>query len=179
MSRKETEAQRAILDYLKLIGIFCWRANNIASPGKDGAFRKFAGMPGMADILGILPGGRFLAIEVKSETGKATPNQLKFGEAINRNGGLWFEARSVADVQKQNSILAGHMDICNFDTERELASYLARHVDVNLIHTDENGEWLWAIEVAESPGFWLDSYPEKKRAIAFCKRHQLKIIREG
>jgi hypothetical protein len=100
--RSETEVQRAIMDYLKLRGIFAFRVNNIPpSMMRDGkrVFRSFGGMRGVADIIGIMPGGRLLAIEVKSETGRPSPDQVAFGEAINAAGGLWFVARGIEDVQ--------------------------------------------------------------------------------
>lgn len=55
---------------------------------------------GVSDILGILRTGVFLAIEVKSEKGKASLEQLNFINKINRAGGLAFIARSVEDVKK-------------------------------------------------------------------------------
>ena len=99
--RKEVEVQRAILDYLKLTGIFVWRVNNVpVSSIQNGrrVFRKFSGVRGVADIIGILPGGRLLAIACKSEKGKPSPEQVDFGNRINAEGGLWFIARSVQDV---------------------------------------------------------------------------------
>ena len=98
--RSEVEAQRAILDYLHLRKIYCWRSNNIPVPTKDGKFRRFAGVRGMADIIGVLPGGRLLAIEVKSDKGQPSPEQEAFGQAVNEAGGLWFIARSVEDVME-------------------------------------------------------------------------------
>jgi hypothetical protein len=105
--RTETEIQRAILDYLKLQGIFAWRVNNVPVSmmrGGQRVFRSFGGVKGVADIIGILPGGRLLAIEVKSEKGKPSPDQLAFGKAINGAGGLWFVARSIEDVIGQGRI---------------------------------------------------------------------------
>ena len=56
------------------------------------------GVPGMADILLLLPGGRFGAIEVKSSTGKATPAQSEFLNTVNKNGGLGLVAKDINDV---------------------------------------------------------------------------------
>jgi len=99
--RKEAEVQRAILDYLKLTGIFAWRVNNISPSQMENGrrvFRRFGGLKGVADIIGILPGGQLLAIECKSEKGKLSSEQVDFGNRINAEGGLWFIARSVQDV---------------------------------------------------------------------------------
>lgn len=53
---------------------------------------------GSSDIVGIAPGGRFLAIEVKTPKGRATKEQLRFIEAVNNAGGIAGIARSVADA---------------------------------------------------------------------------------
>lgn len=53
---------------------------------------------GGADIIGIEPGGRFLAVEVKSATGRARPEQIKFMDAVIKAGGIAGIARSVDDA---------------------------------------------------------------------------------
>lgn len=53
---------------------------------------------GSSDIVGIAPNGRFLAIEVKTSTGRATKEQLRFIEAVNNAGGIAGIARSVEDA---------------------------------------------------------------------------------
>ena len=95
----ENEIQKAILEYLKIKKIFCWR-NNTGAFTKGDHFYRF-GYKGSSDILGILPGGRFLAIEVKARSGKLREEQKEFIDAINQNGGLAFVARSVDDVIAQ------------------------------------------------------------------------------
>lgn len=61
---------------------------------------KFS-LKGVSDIVGILPGGRFLAIEVKrpgNERG-VTLEQRAFIDRINKSGGLAFVATSISDVR--------------------------------------------------------------------------------
>lgn len=54
---------------------------------------------GSADIIGIhKPTGRFLAIEVKTKTGKPTKEQLNFLEQVRNAGGIAGIARSVEDA---------------------------------------------------------------------------------
>ena len=53
---------------------------------------------GASDILGILPGGRFLAIEVKANYNNPTEEQQLFIDDINKKGGLAFVAKSRQDV---------------------------------------------------------------------------------
>ena len=108
----ETATVRAIVDYLRLKGYLAWRLNSrvVMLPGKGGrpAPYRMGGVKGMADIVGIktmmysVSGdllGRFFAIEVKSATGKPTPEQTAFLQAVVKAGGLAFVARSIADVQ--------------------------------------------------------------------------------
>ena len=57
--------------------------------------------PGVSDILGLLPGGQFLAVEVKSLKGRVSPHQLQFIDEVNQQGGLAFVAHSVEEVQEQ------------------------------------------------------------------------------
>ena len=48
-----------------------------------------------------MPDGRFIAIEVKTEQGKLTPEQRLFLFKINENNGIGFVARSIEDVKKE------------------------------------------------------------------------------
>jgi len=95
----EKEIQKAILDYLQIKKIFAWR-NNTGAFVKDKHFYRF-GLKGRADMRGILPGGRFLAIEVKAKYGKLRPEQEEFINTINHHGGLAFVAKSLDDVITQ------------------------------------------------------------------------------
>ena len=121
----ETATVRAILDYLRLRGILAFRMNSrvVMLPGKGGKQRPYrmGGVKGMADVLFLAPWctctensapnyslhgcapkyhvGRFGAIEVKSATGKPTPEQTAFLAAVVKAGGIAFVARSVKEVQ--------------------------------------------------------------------------------
>ena len=92
----EKDLQKEILSYLCSSGIFAWRQNTGAVLYKK-RFVRF-GLPGISDIIGIMPDGRFLAIEVKSEKGKLTVYQEGFLEAVRKNGGIAIIARSLFDV---------------------------------------------------------------------------------
>lgn len=54
--------------------------------------------PGFSDLFGVAPGGRFFALEVKSEAGRTSEQQGKFLAAVERGGGLAGVARSPADA---------------------------------------------------------------------------------
>ena len=75
-----------------------WRANVLAARMGDRFVR--AGVPGQADLTGILPDGRRLEIEAKSERGQQTEDQRNFQRMIERFGGVYVLARSVEDVQR-------------------------------------------------------------------------------
>lgn len=54
---------------------------------------------GSSDIIGIHHGsGRFLAVEVKTQRGRVSKEQLAFIDAINKAGGIAGIARSPADA---------------------------------------------------------------------------------
>ncbi len=97
---RESVIQRAILEYLAWRGVFVFRVNQQGVPLHDGSGRyRPSPTRGVSDILGVLKGGRFLAIEVKRPGGRATPDQLQFLTRISQEGGLAFVATSVEDVE--------------------------------------------------------------------------------
>lgn len=73
-----------------------WRANCGAATymGQRVTF----GVPGQADLSGILPDGRRLEIEVKSAVGRQRPEQVNYQKMIEQFGGVYILARSVEDV---------------------------------------------------------------------------------
>lgn len=62
----------------------------------DGRKARF-GTKGVWDILACVK-GRFVAIEVKTGSGRLSKSQKAFGEAVVRAGGSIIQARSVDDV---------------------------------------------------------------------------------
>jgi|SRR5215217_6736657 len=66
----------------------------------DGAQRVRFGLIGQADLTGILPDGRRLEIEVKTEIGQQRPAQVNYEKMITRFHGLYILARSVDDVYR-------------------------------------------------------------------------------
>jgi hypothetical protein len=102
----EKEIQSQIMKYLSARGIFHWRQNQGATvvPAAGGAKRRFFRMTsvdGVSDILGIIPDGRLLAIEVKAGRNGPTEAQAEFLRRVKAAGGLAFVARSVEDVQRE------------------------------------------------------------------------------
>ncbi|KKN01235.1 hypothetical protein LCGC14_1129990 [marine sediment metagenome] len=96
----EGDIVKACLSYLEALGIFAWRNNTGAMGGTYKGTKRYVrfGVPGASDILGVLPNGRFLAIECKMPGKKPTLKQRAFIDEINRHGGVAFVAESVTDV---------------------------------------------------------------------------------
>jgi len=101
-----TEAQivKAILDYLAYTKIFSWRINSgmiFGTNAKGVSYAHKLAPKGTSDIIGILPGGQFLAIEVKKPGGVLSESQKEFLDKVNALGGRAFVAYSIDDVQKE------------------------------------------------------------------------------
>lgn len=86
---READIEADILTYLAYRHIPAWRTHDA---------RNHPATAGIADIIGILPGGRFLAIECKAHRGIVTKEQSDFIRAINLKGGLAIVTRSVQEV---------------------------------------------------------------------------------
>lgn len=95
----EADIQRSIMLALSAAGCVIWRNNSGVLKNPAGIPIKFGiGNPGGSDLIGIAPGGRFIAIEVKTPKGRATPEQIRFIEAVKKHGGIAGIARSVEDA---------------------------------------------------------------------------------
>jgi hypothetical protein len=94
----EADVLKAVLATLEMHPKVAWVARmNSGAFEVEGRFVK-AGFKGCSDILGMLKGGRLLAVECKSSKGKETADQAAFGARVAEEGGLYFVARSVDDV---------------------------------------------------------------------------------
>jgi hypothetical protein len=94
----ETDLMRQILVAVSAIpGAVFWRVN-------VGVFRSFSGretvrcgIPGQSDIAGCYR-GRHVEIEVKTGTGRLSPEQRRWKMAVERAGGIWVLARTPHDA---------------------------------------------------------------------------------
>ena len=101
----EAQIQDAIrLELGKVPDLVLWRNNvGIAEHwnGKSVDIVKYGLAPGSSDLIGLLgPRGRWIALEVKSETGVASPEQMKFLRLVQRMGGFACIVRSVDEAVK-------------------------------------------------------------------------------
>jgi hypothetical protein len=99
MKTPEGAVVKACLDYLTLYGAYVWRNNTGALRDKKDR-PVFFGKVGSSDIIGLLPGGRFIAVECKVPGGRLSEHQIGFLQDIERMGGLAVIARSVEDLEK-------------------------------------------------------------------------------
>lgn len=98
----EKHIQKACLDYLRVRKILCWKNRAVGIVKPNGRYIPIpANERGVSDIIGCLPSGRLLAIEVKRAGEKPTAEQQAFLATVNLYGGLAFVATSIDDIQKQ------------------------------------------------------------------------------
>lgn len=99
-----------------LPGLRLWRQNTgvayqpISDAGRE-ALRQLArrpgmvrpvhyGLPGSTDYIGLVaPRGRFVGLEVKTERGRLSEQQGRFGAMVQSLGGIWIPARSVDEAR--------------------------------------------------------------------------------
>ena len=75
-----------------------WRNNTGVGRTLSGQRVIRFGLVGSADLLGILRGGRFLAVEVKTAKGRQSEAQRNFQRMIESMGGVYVLARDVQTV---------------------------------------------------------------------------------
>jgi hypothetical protein len=95
---QESRIKAAILTYLLRHGLYVWNNPSGAVQIRPGQFMRF-GKVGSADIIGCLPGGRFIAVEVKAPKGQLSDQQAEFLARIKNLGGLAIVARGTKDVE--------------------------------------------------------------------------------
>lgn len=100
---KEAAALMEVLKALRTHPLVAWAERQNSGAAKVGNRYIRFGWTGCADVLGQLRDGRFLAVEVKSPTGRLRPEQAVFLERINQAGGVGFMARDLRDVLRELS----------------------------------------------------------------------------
>ncbi len=105
---RESDVQRACLDWLAAWGAFPVRVNSGGlTVGKR--YVRFNGEPGCSDVLCVLPGGRFLALELKRPlppggrdrtSPRRRAEQQSFRARVVRAGGLAVVATSLDELRR-------------------------------------------------------------------------------
>ncbi|HWT29372.1 MAG TPA: VRR-NUC domain-containing protein [Methylophilaceae bacterium] len=75
-----------------------WRNNVGVATTRDGSVIRFGLAVGSSDLIGVTKDGRFLAIECKTDSGRATDEQLNFISLVRSMGGRAGIARSISDA---------------------------------------------------------------------------------
>lgn len=96
--RSEANILNDCMIALSKSGARVWRNNVGVLKDKTGRPVKFGLCKGSSDIIGICPDGKFLAVECKTEKGRATDNQLRFIEMVRQIGGRAGIARCADDA---------------------------------------------------------------------------------
>jgi hypothetical protein len=95
----ETEIQAEILTCLQYRGVLATR--NQSGTLHVGGHWINLGASGWPDIIGCLPGGQFLGVEVKKPGEKLTSQQWEIADKIIAAGGLVIVATSAEDLQQK------------------------------------------------------------------------------
>jgi hypothetical protein len=103
MKRPERETTPEILKWLNDNGILAWRQNS--GSVRVGSRTINMGGKGQPDIMGILPGGRALMIENKSNGSKVAPEQIAWMERARSQGAYCFIANDLEDVVQYIELL--------------------------------------------------------------------------
>jgi hypothetical protein len=108
----ESKLVKAALEYLSYRGIGVWRNNTGAVvsvyKGRKRIIRY--GKKGSSDIIGLIPGGRFIGVECKQPKEKQTLDQRLFQQFIESLGGLYVLARNLDDIQEALDGTRQHTD---------------------------------------------------------------------
>jgi hypothetical protein len=85
-----------------------WRANSGKAVSFDGKRVVSFGVPGQADLTGVLQDGRRLEVEVKDEHGRQSQQQLAYMRMIREYKGVYILARSPQEVLDELNRLTGN-----------------------------------------------------------------------
>ena len=89
--------------------VFVW-PHPTGAAYREGQLIRY-GLLGSADIIGLVKGGKFVAIEVKTGRGMQEPQQRTFEAKVKVLGGQYFVARSVADAVLFVTTVAASTDV--------------------------------------------------------------------
>jgi len=93
----ESKVKNECLRYLEKRGFFVW--NNPTGTVRIAPDRwVHFGRKGSSDIIGVMPDGRFLAVEVKAMRGRLSSEQSAFLEKVRGLGGVAVLARSFSEL---------------------------------------------------------------------------------
>lgn len=96
---KESAIQDAIrLALGNVPGLVLWRNNCGVAEIRGYKVRFGVANPGGADLIGLW-NGRFTAVEIKTDTGRQSPDQRRFQQLVEAKGGEYVILRSVDEAE--------------------------------------------------------------------------------
>lgn len=95
---KESELLSFAITCLKQSGLVWWRVAN--GPIKHGGINKKSPIKGFPDLAGVMPNGKFFAIELKTDKGKLSPEQTDWITKLNMSGAMAIVLRSKDEIRE-------------------------------------------------------------------------------
>jgi hypothetical protein len=95
---KESELLSFAITCLKQSGLVWWRVAN--GPVKHGGILKKSPIKGFPDIAGVMPNGRFFAIELKAADGKLSEDQIGWITKLNQSGAMAVVLRTKDELKE-------------------------------------------------------------------------------
>jgi hypothetical protein len=98
---KESELLSYALICLKQSGLVSWRVPNgpVTHSVNGNTVRKKSPIKGFPDLAGVLPNGKFFAIELKTDKGRLSPEQLDWITKLNMSGAMAVVLRSKEEIR--------------------------------------------------------------------------------
>lgn len=110
--RPEAAALAEVLKALRHHPCVAWvERQNSGVARIGGRFVRF-GWAGCSDLLGMMQGGRLLAVECKAPGGKVRAEQAEFLSLVRRFGGVAFVARDCRDVLRELPVIGEGSTLC-------------------------------------------------------------------
>lgn len=99
---KESELLSFALTCLKQSGIVYWRVPNGPVMHSVGTkqIRKKSPIKGFPDIAGVMPNGKFFAIELKTDKGRLSPEQTEWITKLNMSGAMAIVLRTKDEIRE-------------------------------------------------------------------------------
>lgn len=95
---KEAELLSYALTCLKQSGLVYWRVPNQAT--RHNGIMKKSPIKGFPDLAGVMPNGKFFAIELKTDKGRLSPEQAEWITKLNMSGAMALVLRTKEEIRE-------------------------------------------------------------------------------
>jgi hypothetical protein len=108
MKHPEHDFQKQVVSYLKYNKFYVFSVPNglyIKNIATRKHYKAMGLTTGVSDLIIILPGGKYVCVELKTKTGKQSDSQIEFQQKIESLGGEYLIWKSLCDAEtwvKQN-----------------------------------------------------------------------------